>query len=93
MFDPLIPKMTFRLRGLIDMAEQQIKNDYQKALAFIPSESFQRGKTSGLDKAHRILSDELAKLDVVREEFHAAAQTTYKDHPNPEMRKFWGLTE
>jgi hypothetical protein len=31
------------------------------------------------------------ELEKMREELHDAAASSYKDHPNPEMRKWWGL--
>ena len=81
------------LRTLIDDQMMKLKHNYQIALDFIPSEPIKlRGKT-GTDKATEIFREEYAKLMVVKEELHTAAASTYKDHPDEEMRKFWGLTE
>lgn len=82
------------LKGLIDMAEGRLKHDFQISLMFIPNQTakeIQKKYPSGVDRAHRILMEELAKIGQVRKELHAAVQAAYRDHPNPEMREFWGV--
>lgn len=79
------------LKSLIEQAENKLEKEYQVSCDFIPIEAPKRGQQTGRDKAHKIFSDAWAKLRNMREELHDAAACTYKDHPNPEMRKFWGL--
>lgn len=79
------------LRELVEQREQQLVDRYQSACNFIPPETPKRGVKSGLDKAHEIFSQEYRMLKQIKEDLHTAAQATYKDHPNPEMRKFWGI--
>lgn len=78
------------LKYLIETREQKLDLDFQTAINFIPSEMPKRGQ-SGLEKAHDIYRKEWRRLQDMKEELHDAAACTYKDHPNPEMRKFWGL--
>ena len=81
------------LRTLVEDQMVKLENDYRIALTFIPLEGVKlRGKT-GTDKATEIFRKEYTKLRAITEELYAAAATTYKDHPDKEMRKFWGLTE
>ena len=79
------------IRQLIEKDIDKLEADYHTACRFIPSEPFNSKKPSGLDKAHRIFSDALALRRKWVNELHAAVQASYKDHPDPEMRKFWRL--
>lgn len=79
------------LRGLLEMAESKLKQNYQVALTFIPSEPYDPKRPSGSDKAHKVLMSELANIRQVREELLAAVQAAYRGHPNPGMREFWGV--
>lgn len=81
------------LKALVDREKVKMEQDFQRALIFIPSEPFRSDRQSGLEKAHKIFSDEWAKLNAITDELHLAAQSMYKDHPNPAMREFWGLKE
>lgn len=79
------------IKSLIEKDVAGLDNDYMRAFRFIPSESYNPKKLSGMDKAQKIYSDEWAKRKKMSDEFHSFAAATYKDHPDPEMRKFWGL--
>lgn len=79
------------LRALVEQRQEELVKRFQSACNFIPTETPKRGVKSGMDKAHEIFSKENAMLKQVQEDLHAACQSTYKDHPNPEMRKFWGI--
>jgi hypothetical protein len=82
----------FYLKKLIEQQMVKLEDDFRTAINFIPSEPvYRRRKKSGLEKAHDIFSKEYAKLRKMKEELHTAAASTYKDHPNPKMQKFWGL--
>jgi hypothetical protein len=89
---PRISFETYRyITSLIDAQMTRLEINFQTATWFIPDEPYKLGKMSGLDKAHKVFSDENAKLRKMKDELHLVAQQTYKDHPNPEMRKFWGV--
>src|SRR5271157_1164127 len=81
----------YYLRSLVEHQQEVLERNYHVALSFIPSEKFDPKRESGSDKAHRIFSDEYAKLNQIKDELHAAAASTYKDHPRKEMRQFWEL--
>jgi hypothetical protein len=80
------------LNKLIEKEMIRLENDFDTACHFIPAEpDKKRGQASGIDRAHKIYMEESAKLDHAKEELRAAVQAQYRDHPNPEMRKFWGI--
>lgn len=81
------------LKNLIAFEMQKLEKDFQTAINFIPNEGYKYGRKTGLDKAHEIFMTAYHKLSMMKEELAAAAAATYKDHPNPEMRKFWGVKE
>jgi len=76
---------------LIVEDKKQLETDYLIAIQFIPSEPEKKGETTGLAKAHKIFSTETAKLNKTLKDFHKVVSESYKNHPDPEMRKFWGL--
>jgi len=77
------------LKHLIDQDVDKLESDYRTACRFIPSERYDPKKPSGLDKAHKIFSEGWWLRNKMLEELHAAAQATYKDHPDIEIKKFW----
>jgi hypothetical protein len=82
------------LKSLIEQQMIKLENDFRTACYFIPPQSLKGirlGTPSGVDKAHNIFSKEHIKLKKMKDELHTAAASTYKDHPNPKMREFWGL--
>lgn len=81
------------LRSLIEDQQKKLEKEFQTACGYIPSESAWGNKETGRDKAHKIFSKSSSQLDRMKKELTAAAASTYKDHPNTEMRKFWGLNE
>ena len=84
------------LRDLLDNAMVKFENDFRTACRFIPSQplsEIRKGIPSGIDKAHKIFSEHYSKMRQAKVQLHAAAASTYKDHPNLDMRKFWGLDE
>lgn len=96
--DPPAPKQPIRmsyetyayLKSLVEDQKKRLERDFQTACGFLPSNFVVKG-VSAMDKAHEVFRKHCGELNVIDEELHAAAQATYKDHPNPEMRKFWGL--
>ena len=82
-----------QLRGLVQSQIVKLENDFRIACNFIPAGKYNPNEPSGIDKAHRIFTAELSKLNKIQEELHFTVAESYKDHPNKEMRKFWGLTE
>jgi hypothetical protein len=80
------------LRALVEQRQEKLTERFRSACDFIPSETPKCGEQSGIDKAHEIFRKENAVLNQLKEDLHQAAQATYKDHPNPDMKKFWGLT-
>ena len=81
------------IKKLIQVEKKRLEEHYQIACWFIPPEPYKYGKKSTLDKIHEVFTKHYHDLVVMENELHDAAAHTYKDHPNPEMRKFWGLTE
>jgi hypothetical protein len=79
------------LKSLIEVQMATVEKEFNIACRFIPPETPKGDKLTGLGKAHKIFAREYSTLDRMKEDLHAASQETYKDHPNPEMRKFWGL--
>jgi len=81
------------LRTLLEEYMEKWEGKFRSACLFIPSEATKSGNLSGIERAHRIFMTEHMKLDKMKEELHMAAAATYKDHPNADMRKYWGLKE
>ncbi len=85
------------LKRLIAQEQEKLEKEFYIACDFIPYETIKESRCrdeqfpSPLEKAHRIFLDQHYKLERMFEELHAAAASTYKDHPNFETRKFWGV--
>jgi hypothetical protein len=79
------------LESLLQKEEQRLWQDYLTALRFIPSAAIKRKGLTPVSAARKVYDVETAKLQAMREELRAAAASTYKDHPNPQMRKFWNV--
>jgi hypothetical protein len=77
------------LRSMLEAEQAKIHTEFVIALGFMPHES--NGKNVALDKANDVYMARRRAVTTQLEELHAAAAATYKDHPNPDMRKFWGL--
>jgi len=83
------------LKALITREKERTTQDFRNACSFLPKSdenglgNLQRLKVN--DYAYKIFNDEYHGLTLLEEELHDAVASTYKDHPNPEMRKFWGL--
>jgi len=80
------------LRSLIEDQQKKLEKEFQTACKYIPSEMVRGNKLSGRDKAHKIFLESSNQLDEINKELKDAAASTYKDHPNPEMKRFWGLS-
>ena len=81
-------------KKLIEREMETLQEKFRSACNFIPSltnAEIRRGEPSGIEKAHRIFIVQYGWLERMKKELFIAAQITYKDHPNPEMRKFWLL--
>jgi len=81
------------IKKLLEQSEAKLHRDYLTALEFIPAEPFTNYEKTGTFKAADIFRNESEKLSKMKKELHSAAGATYKDHPNIEMRKVWGLDE
>lgn len=79
------------LQKLLAAEKKKLQDDYLTASHFIPLEVPKSGEKSGIEKAHKIFSEDNAKLDVMIKELHSLAASQYKNHPNQQMREFWGL--
>ena len=79
------------LRSLVEDQDKKLERDFQTACSYIPLEVPRGNKETGRDKAHKIFLEMASQLTQIKGELKAAAASTYKDHPNPEMRKFWGI--
>ena len=79
------------LTSLIDKEQRQLERDFQNACSFIPRVARVSRKPSGVDMAHKIFRERSKSLDDMKDELHDSAASAYKNHPNPDMRKFWGL--
>lgn len=75
------------LKSLLDNNIEKQKNDYLLALSFIPTGNKYK---AAQDAAHKIFQAEYSKRLKMAEELHQAAAEFYKNHPNKEMREFWG---
>jgi hypothetical protein len=80
------------LQDLIDLQVQKNSNEFAIACGFVSKDVPRRGQKSGIEKAHEVFCERIAKLEGMKRELKAVAASTYKDHPNPKMREFWGLT-
>lgn len=78
------------LKCLVNDQKKKLERNFQTACDYIPL-GFSIKGISAMDKAHEVFRKHYAELNAIEEELHAAAQSMYKDHPNPEMRAFWGL--
>ena len=82
------------LKNLLDDQLKKLEREFQTACNYIPSQTaveIRKGYPNALDKAHKIFSENHAQVTKIKNELHAVAAASYKDHPNPEMRAFWGL--
>jgi len=84
------------LRDLLDNAIAKFENDFRVVCSFIPaqtSDEIRKGIPSGIERAHEIFSEHYSKMRKAKTQLLVAVGSTYKDHPNVEIRKFWGLDE
>ncbi len=81
------------IQSLILAAGYKLEKEFRSACIFIPPEDYNPKKPSGLDKAHQIFMAASHKINQAHLELKDLASQSYKDHPNKEMREFWGLTE
>ena len=79
------------LRGLIYQEQKKLECEFRNACSFIPPAVKGSRKPSGIDEAHKIFSASAKALDDMKDELHDCAASAYKNHPNPDMRKFWGF--
>jgi len=83
------------LKGLLDRELEQLHHQYVMALDFIPYENIsskkENGRKSGTEKASDILRIRLTEIFKMKTELYEAARNMYVDHPDEEMRKFWGI--
>lgn len=77
------------LRSLVEQRQELLTERFRSACDFIPTETPKNGVRSGIDKAAEIFRKENALMNQAKEDLHKAAQATYKDHPNPDMKRFW----
>ena len=80
------------LVSLISKELNRIENEFQIACSYVSTESYPDGST-GIDGAHKIFIKKHTKLRMIQDELHDSVQSSYKSHPNPDMRKFWGIKE
>lgn len=73
------------LSSLIGKQAGALEMEFHVACDYVSQEP------DGVTKAHKIFLERQAKLTNVQNELHAACAETYRDHPNPEMREFWGI--
>ena len=76
------------LLSLIENQDEKLERQFLQSLNFIP-----HSKSGWSDFAYKKFTEEKQKLRVIQDELHVAASATYKDHPNKEMREFWGLKD
>jgi len=72
------------LRALVEKDIANLEREYHIACAFL-------SKPQSLSDAHKNFMLSLRPRKIAFESLHVAASAMYKDHPNPEMRKFWCL--
>jgi hypothetical protein len=79
------------LKGLLDKQMEQLHHEYVVATDFIPPERPKDGQKSGVEKAHDVYVTKRHKLIQMQVQLQDAVRTQYADHPDLEMRKFWGI--
>lgn len=78
------------LKAFLENEISKAHSEYVKALNFIPDgHKYQKVR----DHAWKVYLVERNKLEQMKIELKAAAQAAYLDHPNLEMREFWGIKE
>ena len=77
------------IKNLLAKEKSILHKDFQTACSFISTSSWKKG----VDEVHKVFSQRLYNIEQMEQELYDAAAATYKNHPNPEMRKFWGLKE
>lgn len=80
------------IRSLLEDQQRKLERDYLTACSFIPNEYRDDGKTP-LQVAHDIFSKQYAELEQMKNDLGEALKDHYKDHPNKEMREFWGVED
>lgn len=75
------------LKGLLALKDQEAQTNYLIASRFIKNDD--GGKA--MEHANEVYQAERKRIGIMFDELHAAAASTYKDHPFKEMREFWGL--
>lgn len=78
------------LKAFLDNEILKAHVSYVDALRFIPT-GYKHQKIR--DHAWNIYDAERDKLELMKIELKEAVQAAYRDHPNPEMREFWGIKE
>jgi hypothetical protein len=79
------------INGLLELERNRLHKNFVNAMTFIPYENHNPKVKSGREQAVEIYRSLDSQLTQMQKELHIAAASTYKDHPNPDMRKFWGL--
>ena len=72
------------LRALVEKDIVNLEREYHMACAFL-------SEPKSISDAHKNFMVALRKKRLAFDSLHLAASAMYKDHPNPEMRKFWCL--
>lgn len=83
----LITYTTFAyIRDLLAKEKEQQQNDYYRALLFLKS-------NEAVQEAQDSFRQHLRNIRQSEDEFQRVVRYVFKDHSDPEMRRFWGVVE
>jgi hypothetical protein len=74
------------ISGMFNEQKAKLERDYTSAICYFVGKSVESAK-----EAESRYVEHLRILRAIRTEFEDAIKDSYKDHPNPEMRRFWGF--
>ncbi len=77
------------LKSLIDRERQTAHSEYVIAVGHIQGDKFRNAR----EEAWQNYRERLKLFAEMEEELHDACKAVYKDHPNPEMRRFWCIDD
>ena len=77
--------------NLLEKESKKLESNYLMSMEFMEDEPFDLDKKSNKEKAYDIYRKKLTSINRIKEKFNKTVSDSYKDHPNKEMRKFWGV--
>ena len=83
------------LRCLIEDQQRKLEREYQITFDYVPNtfQELKDWKVTPTEYARNVFNRRYSELKKMKEELSLALQDHYRDHPNKEMREFWGIKE